>query len=64
MFDRTTSQSWHLRSAPVASIATLANLAAVLNDVVAARDRSSELQDSGAAWECPELCVSGPVHGV
>ncbi len=49
MFDRATSKSWHLRSAPVASIATLASLAAVLNDAVAARDRSSELRDSGAA---------------
>ena len=49
MFDRATSKSWHLRSAPVASIATLASLAAVLNDAVAARDRPSELRASGAA---------------
>lgn len=49
MFDRATSQSWQLGSAPVASVATLASLAAVLNDTLAARDKPSELRDPGAA---------------
>lgn len=49
MFDRAACQCWHVGATPVASVAALRVLAALLHDAAGVRDGASQMPDSSAA---------------
>jgi hypothetical protein len=49
MFDRVASQGWQVRATPVASVAALGALAALLHDAAGIRDGAPQTRDSSAA---------------
>lgn len=49
MFDRSAIQGWQLGAAPVASVAALGALAALLHDAVGVRDGAPQTRESSAA---------------